>query len=515
MTDQRQAEGATGGWAADGLHVRCWGVRAATAASQRDAERLVDLLNRGERAQEADEELEGLQNDLANNPDRKLPQGRRGWDEALERVRRILSSSAAEPPADNETESELMMQESIDPVLARKVTDLCLSMASFIAEIDASSADVAAYLERRLDPILRHPAVRLLLDRVGQDGRKLVRAPEPGKAEAKAEQNERSAVAGLATGESHVRRDDVRGGAGLRRVREGDGPEELSGQPDARVQGLAREDSGSLEGGGDDGEGIHRPAEHRLANRLAPPAPSPPEPQGAPERLVLAVYKSGNIDLWSHNADAADAEPIDYVRADLHAALETKLAEAEADLESARTASEILGEATDEYVADAAARVVRERDEALAKLARCEAELDASDGVCAIMIQREEAILRLLDPEEKRLAEVLEIRTRFTEPPASAEVRTVTLPAALLDETLIELHEARAKLARYEAALDAAADALEAARDSFEASYFARPSDESAGDLLAAKHLADDALQAARAVAAPEPPNPPAAKEEA
>lgn len=55
-----------------------------------------------------------------------------------------------------------------------KVTDLCLSMASFIAEIDASSIDVASYLEQRLGPILRLPAVAMVLDQVGKDGRQLV-----------------------------------------------------------------------------------------------------------------------------------------------------------------------------------------------------------------------------------------------------------------------------------------------------------------------------------------------------
>lgn len=60
--------------------------------------------------------------------------------------------------------------------LESDMLDICKSMASFIAEIDADSNDVAAYLYQRLNPILRHPAVRLHLDRVGKDGRKLVRA---------------------------------------------------------------------------------------------------------------------------------------------------------------------------------------------------------------------------------------------------------------------------------------------------------------------------------------------------
>jgi len=33
--------------------------------------------------------------------------------------------------------------------------ELAVSMASYIAEIDASSADVADYIERRLDPLRR------------------------------------------------------------------------------------------------------------------------------------------------------------------------------------------------------------------------------------------------------------------------------------------------------------------------------------------------------------------------
>jgi hypothetical protein len=58
-----------------------------------------------------------------------------------------------------------------------EIADLCRSCASFIAEIDSSSEDVAAYLEQRLGPLLRiayfarQPAV---WKRVGSDGRKLV-----------------------------------------------------------------------------------------------------------------------------------------------------------------------------------------------------------------------------------------------------------------------------------------------------------------------------------------------------
>lgn len=58
--------------------------------------------------------------------------------------------------------------------LDNRVTALCVSMASFIAEIDKSSADVAAYLEQRLDAILRHPAVRQYLIHATKDTRKLI-----------------------------------------------------------------------------------------------------------------------------------------------------------------------------------------------------------------------------------------------------------------------------------------------------------------------------------------------------
>lgn len=68
-----------------------------------------------------------------------------------------------------------MMDKAAADALDQNVTALCVSMASFIAEIDTSSADVAAYLEQRLDPILRHPNVRILLDRVGKDSCKLKR----------------------------------------------------------------------------------------------------------------------------------------------------------------------------------------------------------------------------------------------------------------------------------------------------------------------------------------------------
>jgi hypothetical protein len=53
--------------------------------------------------------------------------------------------------------------------------DACRSAASFIAEIDASSEDVAAYLEQRFGPILRHPRNRFDLEKVATDARKLQR----------------------------------------------------------------------------------------------------------------------------------------------------------------------------------------------------------------------------------------------------------------------------------------------------------------------------------------------------
>jgi len=75
--------------------------------------------------------------------------------------------------------AEFMLSEAAARELNEKITDLCKSMASFIAEIDASSADVAAYLEQRLGPLLRHPGIRLFLDDVGRDARKLQRAMCP------------------------------------------------------------------------------------------------------------------------------------------------------------------------------------------------------------------------------------------------------------------------------------------------------------------------------------------------
>ena len=57
--------------------------------------------------------------------------------------------------------------------------ELSLSMASFIAEIDANSVDVAAYIEQRFQPLIplirSDERVRAAIDCIGRDGRKLVR----------------------------------------------------------------------------------------------------------------------------------------------------------------------------------------------------------------------------------------------------------------------------------------------------------------------------------------------------
>lgn len=59
----------------------------------------------------------------------------------------------------------------------RKLHDLAVSMASFIAEIDTRSIDVAAYIEQRLQPLvpLMRTDVRVeqAVDQMRNDGRKL------------------------------------------------------------------------------------------------------------------------------------------------------------------------------------------------------------------------------------------------------------------------------------------------------------------------------------------------------
>lgn len=66
-----------------------------------------------------------------------------------------------------------MMDKTAEEALHKNVTALCVSMASFIAEIDGSSADVAAYLEQRLKHILRNPSIRFLLLAALKDTNKL------------------------------------------------------------------------------------------------------------------------------------------------------------------------------------------------------------------------------------------------------------------------------------------------------------------------------------------------------
>jgi hypothetical protein len=59
--------------------------------------------------------------------------------------------------------------------------EIALSMASFIAAIDANSYDVARYIEQRLAPLIPlldvDIRVREALERIGADGRHLKRDP--------------------------------------------------------------------------------------------------------------------------------------------------------------------------------------------------------------------------------------------------------------------------------------------------------------------------------------------------
>jgi len=69
-----------------------------------------------------------------------------------------------------------MLERANEEGVARLVTAACVSAASFIAEIDASSADVAAYLEQRFGVALRAMYLRGgrdALERVALDARKL------------------------------------------------------------------------------------------------------------------------------------------------------------------------------------------------------------------------------------------------------------------------------------------------------------------------------------------------------
>jgi len=64
-------------------------------------------------------------------------------------------------------------------IAPQMIHDLSVSMASFIAEIDKNSADVAAYIEQRLRPIIpmmrTDERVRAAVETMARDGRKLVR----------------------------------------------------------------------------------------------------------------------------------------------------------------------------------------------------------------------------------------------------------------------------------------------------------------------------------------------------
>ncbi|HEY3256933.1 MAG TPA: hypothetical protein VGJ91_23415 [Polyangiaceae bacterium] len=67
-------------------------------------------------------------------------------------------------------------------VAPQMLYELSLSMASFIAEIDSNSVNVAAYIEQRLQPLIpmirTDERVRAAIERIVKDGRKLVaRAP--------------------------------------------------------------------------------------------------------------------------------------------------------------------------------------------------------------------------------------------------------------------------------------------------------------------------------------------------
>lgn len=58
------------------------------------------------------------------------------------------------------------------------IRSIAVSMASFIAEIDSSSSDVADYIEQRLQPLAEYFGARSpLLRRVAADTRKLKRDP--------------------------------------------------------------------------------------------------------------------------------------------------------------------------------------------------------------------------------------------------------------------------------------------------------------------------------------------------
>jgi hypothetical protein len=99
-------------------------------------------------------------------------------DEIRARVRKLTAEADAlldehpEAGLDVAIKAAEMMNEIKQARLARSI---CASAASFIADLDANSSDVADYLEQRFGPVLRHPAVRAALAEVAADGRKLVR----------------------------------------------------------------------------------------------------------------------------------------------------------------------------------------------------------------------------------------------------------------------------------------------------------------------------------------------------
>lgn len=64
--------------------------------------------------------------------------------------------------------------ENLREYVARRIST---SMASFIAEVDGSSSDVAAYIEQRLAPLwdlLYDPRIGPALERIAHDSRRLV-----------------------------------------------------------------------------------------------------------------------------------------------------------------------------------------------------------------------------------------------------------------------------------------------------------------------------------------------------
>lgn len=75
-----------------------------------------------------------------------------------------------------------LLADAAERLPGKQVRALCLSCASFIAEIDASSSDVAAYLEQRLGPLLRIARLQggiREFELAMQDCRKLQTEPAP------------------------------------------------------------------------------------------------------------------------------------------------------------------------------------------------------------------------------------------------------------------------------------------------------------------------------------------------